>query len=149
MKKCLFIIASLCFLAACNSSKNKGSANGPQIPVVPDSVDPPRIIANFLKRDTTAGKVGCDFIWAKIGKSIDSNDKVKRDTFYGIPKYIVDTAMDPKTKQPVYDTTNKKYVMVTIPVLDYVISKDSVNIYNIERVPYDSLLRRSAWRKKY
>jgi len=145
MKKIALILTAYVFLISCNSKKG-GNTGGPHIPVVPDSVNAPRVFARFLKPDST---IGIDFLWCKIGRSIDSNDKVVKDTFFGLPRYVTDTAIDAATKKPIYDSIKNEYVMLTLPVLDRMIRKDSVQITNLECIPLDSITKRSTWNKKY
>jgi len=148
MKRLLIILTTLFFLVSCGNKKG-GNAGGPQIPVVPDSVNAPRVFARFLKPDST---IGIDFLWCKIGESIKregSKKTIVTDTTFGLPKYITDTAIDATTRKPIYDSVNKKYVMLTLPALDRIIGKDSVQVVGLECVPLDSLTKRSTWNKKY
>lgn len=148
----LAILFSIVFIA-CKSGGGKSS--GVRLPEVADTVTDlrqlPRVLAAYGKPDSSTG---VDFLWVKLVNDTFRNEEtkkveyVRRTAIWALPKYITDTAIDAKTQQPIYDTANKKWVMLTLPAFDRTISRDSVRWEGLEGVPMDSILTRGFWKKK-
>lgn len=157
MKRITTLIALLLttiILFSCSSNGGgKASSGKVRLPEVSDTVSDlrqlPRVFAAYGKPDSSTG---VDFLWVKIIDGIKTDSatgkkSISTEIVWGIPKYITDTAIDAKTRQPIYDTVNKRYVMLTLPAFDRQIHNDSVRWRNLEGVPMDSILTRDFWKK--
>ena len=153
MKKVVIILTALIFLIGC-SNKGGGKSSGIKLPEVADTISDlrqlPRVLAAYGKPDTSTG---VDFLWVKLVNDTFRNPETKKVEYvakkelWGIPKYITDTAIDANTKQPIYDSVNKQWVMLTLPAFDRTISADSVRWRNLAGVPLDSMTQRGFWKK--
>lgn len=149
----LILLLTTIIFFSCKSNGGKGS--GVKLPEVSDTVKDlrqlPRVLAAYGKPDSSTG---VDFLWVKQINDTFRNEEtkeveyVRRTEVWGLPKYITDTAVDAKTLKPIYDTANKKWVMLTLPAFDRQISADSVRWKNLEGIPMDSILTRGFWKIK-